>query len=80
MDCTDRVSRKIPIFRLQKDSVAMSAATRHCGLHTQSKAIPVAMKDELKSVGIWTSVTTLHIKTDNDLPVPLIQRVLRAPC
>ena len=42
------------------------------------KAIPVAMKDELKSAGIWTSGTTLYLKTGSDLPVSLIEKVLRA--
>lgn len=77
-NCTERVSYKIPIFRLHKDFVAMSAATRHCGLHTMSKAIPIAMKDELKAAGIWTSGTSLHLKIDIDLPVALIEKVLRA--
>lgn len=77
-DCTERVSYRIPIFRLHKDFVAISAATRHCALHTMSKAIPLAMRDELKAAGIRTSGTTLHLKTGNDLPVALIERVLRA--
>ena len=42
------------------------------------KAIPVAMKDELKAAGIWTSGTTLHLKTGSDLPVSLVEKVLRA--
>ena len=31
------------------------------------------MKDGLKAAGIWTPGTTLHLKTDPDLPVPLIE-------
>ena len=73
-DCTERVSYKIPIFRLGKDFVAISAAKKHIGFHTMSKAIPVAMKDELKAQGIWISGTTFHIKpghplATSDLPV-----------
>ncbi len=77
-DCTERVSYKIPIFRLSKDFVAMSAAKKHIGLHTMSKAIPLAMKDELKAAGIWTSGTTFHIKPGSDLPVALMEKTLRA--
>lgn len=77
-DCTERVSYKIPIFRLKKDFVAMSAAKKHVGLHTMSKAAPVAMKAELKEAGIWISGTTLHIKPGMDLPAALIEKVLRA--
>ena len=77
-ECTERVSYKIPIFRLKKDFVAMSAAKKHIGLHTMSKAIPIAMKDELKAVGIWISGTTFHIKPGSDLPVALVEKALRA--
>lgn len=77
-DCAERVNYKIPIFRLKQDFVAMSAATKHCGFHTMSKAIPALMKDELKEAGIWTSGTTFHIKPGGELPVELLERVLRA--
>ncbi len=77
-ECTERVNYKIPIFRLKKDFVAMSAASKHCGFHTMSKAIPALMKDELKEAGIWTSGTTLHIKPGGELPVELLEKVLRA--
>ncbi len=77
-DCTERVNYKIPIFRLKKDFVAISAAKKHIGLHTMSKAVPLALKDELKAAGIWISGTTLHIKPEMDLPVALMERALRA--
>ena len=77
-DCTERVSYKIPIFRLTRDFVAMSAAKKHIGFHTMSKAIPLAMKDELKAAGIWISGTTFHIKPESELPVELIEKALRA--
>lgn len=78
-DCTERVSYKIPIFRLKKDFVAaISAANNHCSLHAMSKGIPVAVKDELKAAGILTSGTTLGIRTGIDVPMSLVERVLRA--
>ncbi len=77
-DCTERVSYKIPIFRLQKDFVAISAAKKHCALHTMSKAIPIAMKDELKAAGIWISGTTFHIKPGTELPTALLEKALQS--
>ncbi len=77
-DCTERVNYRIPIFRLKKDFVAMSAATKHVGFHTMSKAIPAAMKDELGEEGIWISGTTFHIKPGTKLPVALLEKALRA--
>ena len=76
-DCTERVDYKFPIFRLKTDFVAMSAAKRHCALHTISYDIPAALKDQLKEVGIRTSGATLHLKPGVDLPVPLLKEALR---
>lgn len=77
-DCTERVSYKAPIFRLKEDFVAISAAKNHCSLHTMSKAISVARKDELKAAGILTSGTTLRSRTGIDVPRSLVEKVLRA--
>ena len=77
-DCTERVNYRIPIFRLKRDFVAMSAATKHVGFHTMSKAIPLAMKEELGEEGIWISGTTFHIKPGAELPEALLVRTLRA--
>ena len=76
-DCSERVSYKIPIFRLKKDFVAMSAAKKHIGFHTMSNGIPVAMKDEFKAAGVWISGTTFRIKPGAELPVALIEKALR---
>ena len=76
-DCTERVNYKMPIFRLKTEFVAMSAAKRHCALHTISYDIPAALKDQLKAAGIRTSGATLHLKPGADLPVPLLEKALR---
>ena len=73
-DCTERVSYGIPIFRLRKDFVAISAARSHCSLHTISRAVPVAMKAELEAANISTSGTTIRIKPGSDLPAALIRK------
>ena len=77
-DCTERVNYQVPIFRLKRDFVAMSAATKHVGFHTMSKAIPLAMKEELRQAGIWISGTTFHIKPGAELPEGLMEKALRA--
>lgn len=76
-DCTERVNYQIPIFRLKRDFVAMSAAKKHVGFHTMSKAIPAAMKEELAEKGIWISGTTFHIKPGAELPEALLENALR---
>ena len=45
-----------------------------------SKAMPVSMLDELKAAGISATGMTLRIGADIDLPVSLVEKVLRAPC
>ena len=37
--CTERVSYQIPIFRLQRDLVGISAQKNHCSLHTIEPAL-----------------------------------------
>lgn len=76
--CTERVSYGIAMFRLGKDFLALSAAKGHCALHTMSRAIPVDMKDELRAAGIRSSGTTLHISPADDVPAPLVEKVVRA--
>jgi len=75
-DCTERVSYRIPIFRLRTDFVAISATKHHCALHTMSKAVPVAMKDALQAAGIGTSGTTLHFQPSIEVPASLVESVL----
>ena len=76
--CTERVSYRIPVFRLSRDFVAISAARSHCALHTMSRAVPETMGSELEAAGIRVSGTTLHIRPGSDVPASLIERVLRA--
>ncbi len=77
-DCTECVSYRIPFFRLRKDFVALSAAKRQSGPHNMSKAIPAEMREKLEAAGISTSGTTLEFEPGIDLPVPLVEIVLRA--
>ena len=59
-DCTERVSYKIPIFRLRKDFVAMSAAKKHIGLHSMSNGH--THSDEGRTEGSW------HLDFRHDIP------------
>ena len=38
-ECTERVSYGIPIFRLERDLVGLSAAKKHCSLHSMSTSL-----------------------------------------
>ncbi len=65
-ECTERVSYKIPIFRLGKDLVGMSAQKNHCALHSMSPSLMKAMAEELK--GVKVSGATIHFTPEKPLP------------
>ena len=74
-DCTELVSYQIPIFRLRKDLLGMSAQKNHCSLHTMSLTLMEAMAQELK--GVKASGATIHFTPEKPLPKDLIQRIVR---
>ena len=74
-DCTERVSYRIPIFRLQKDLVGLSVSKDHCSLHTMSPPLLKAMADDLK--GVKVSGATLHFTSDAPLSRELIEKIVR---
>jgi uncharacterized protein YdhG (YjbR/CyaY superfamily) len=73
--CTERVSYGIPIFRLGKDLVGISAQKTHCSLHSMSPPLMKAMAEELK--GVKVSGATLHFAPDEPLPSELIVRIVQ---
>jgi uncharacterized protein YdhG (YjbR/CyaY superfamily) len=74
-ECTERVSYGIPIFRLRKDLVGMSAQKNHCALHSMSPPLMKAMAKELQ--GVKVSGATIHFTPENPLPRELIERIVR---
>ena len=74
-ECTERVSYKIPIFRLRKDLVGMSAQKNHCALHTMSPPLVKAMAEELK--GLKVSGATIRFTPENPLSRQLIEKLVR---
>lgn len=73
--CTERVSYKIPIFRLRKDLVGMSAHKHHCSLHTMSPPLVDSLADELR--GVKVSGATVHFTPESPLPRELVERIVR---
>ena len=74
-ECTERVSYKIPIFRLRKDLVGMSAQKNHCALHSMSPPLMVAMAEELE--GVKVSGATIHFTPEDPLSRELIEKIVR---
>ena len=76
-ECTERVSYQIPVFRLGKDLVGLSAQRSHCALHSMSPPLMKAMSKKLKGMRIKVSGATIHFTPDKPLPKELIVKILR---
>ena len=74
-DCTERVSYGIPIFRLGKDLVGISAQKNHCSFHTMSPPLMKAMAKEL--AGVQVSGATIHFTPEQPLPRELVEKIIR---
>jgi uncharacterized protein YdhG (YjbR/CyaY superfamily) len=72
---TERVSYGIPIFRLNKDLVGISAQKSHCSLHTMSPPLMKVLADDLK--GVKVSGATIHFTPQGPLPRDLVERIVR---
>lgn len=81
-DATERVSYGIPIFRVGKDLVGLSAQKNHCSLHTMSPQLAARMADdcadEMAATGATRSGATIHFPAVKPLPRSLVKRILRA--
>lgn len=75
-EATERVSYGIPIFRLEKDFVGISAQKNHCAIHTMSPALAAKLKPEL--IGFKVSGATVHFQPEKPIPDELISLILRS--
>jgi len=74
-ESTERVSYGIPIFRLQRDLVGISAQKNHCSLHSMSTSLMSAMAAELE--GFQVSGATIHFTPEQPLPRELVEKIVR---
>lgn len=69
------ISYRIPTFKYQGYLVAITAQKNHLSLHTMSKALMSAMKDDLAHLD--KTVASVHFPYDKPLPKSLIARIIR---
>ena len=74
-ESTERVSYGIPIFRLRRDLVGISAHEDHCSLHSMSPSLMKAMADEL--AGLRVSGATIHFSAEKPLSRDLVEAIVR---
>ncbi|MFO7698509.1 MAG: DUF1801 domain-containing protein [Anaerolineae bacterium] len=75
-ECTERVSYGIPMFRLKRDLVGLSAHARHVALHTLSPALAGTIEAEFPTVKV--SGATIQFTPASPLPREAVERVLTA--
>lgn len=75
-EATERVSYGIPIFRLEKDLVGISAQKNHCAIHTMSPALAAKLKPEL--IGFKVSGATVHFQPEKPIPENLVTLIVKS--
>ncbi|MHB1317560.1 MAG: iron chaperone [Anaerolineae bacterium] len=75
-DSKERVNYGIPMFRLRRDLVALSAHKRHVAFHTLSPALAEVIHAEFPEVTV--SGATIQFTPERPLPREVVERVVRA--
>lgn len=69
-DLSQRVSYGIPIFRLDKDFLGISASKGHCAIHTMSPALASRLKERFKAFKV--SGATIQFQPAQPIPDELV--------
>jgi uncharacterized protein YdhG (YjbR/CyaY superfamily) len=72
---TERVAYGMPVFRLEKDLVALGAHKKHLSFYIMSTAVPGMLGNELS--GHTLSGSTIHFSSDHPPSPELIENILR---
>ncbi len=75
-DAVETISYGVPTFKLFGSLVSFGAAKGHCGFYVMSSTALDSFQEELKDYD--TSKGTVRFPFGSDLPVELIQRLVRA--
>ena len=75
-DATERVSYRIPIFRINRDLVGFGSKGTYCSFYAMSPELVRRMKEELK--GYEVSGATIHFTPDKPLSRELIEKIVKS--
>jgi uncharacterized protein YdhG (YjbR/CyaY superfamily) len=70
----EKISYRIPVYRLNGDLVAFAAFKNHCSLVTMSTNVIKKLKKELEVYKI--SGTTIQFSTDKPIPSALVRKIV----
>ncbi len=74
-EITERVAYGMPVFRLERDLVALGAHKKHLSFYIMSTDVPALLGDDL--AGFTLSGSTIHFTVDNPPSPELIEKILR---
>jgi uncharacterized protein YdhG (YjbR/CyaY superfamily) len=70
----EKISYKIPVYRLKGDLIAFAAFKEHCSLITMSTNVIKKLKKELDTYKI--SGTTIQFNPDKPIPPALVRKIV----
>jgi uncharacterized protein YdhG (YjbR/CyaY superfamily) len=70
----EKISYRIPVYRLNGDLVAFAAFKNHCSLVTMSTNVIKKLKKEIEVYKI--SGTTIQFSTDKPIPSALVRKIV----
>jgi uncharacterized protein YdhG (YjbR/CyaY superfamily) len=74
-DAEERISYRVPAYKLNYMLISFGVTKSACSLYTQSPGLVERMSDELQ--GQRVSGTTLHFPPGEPLPEKLIRKIIR---
>jgi len=74
-DAEERISYRVPAYKLNYMLISFGVTNSACSLYTQSPGLVERMSDELQ--GQRVSGTTLHFPPGEPLPEKLIRKIIR---
>lgn len=75
-EAEERISYRIPVFKLGRDLVGIASQANHCSFYTMSPPLVKAMETELQDFEV--SGATIHFTPDKPLPSALVKKILTA--
>jgi uncharacterized protein YdhG (YjbR/CyaY superfamily) len=75
-EAKESISYQVPCFKYIYMLVGIGVSKKYCSFYTMSPSLTKALKEDLK--GFRVSGSTIHFVPQEPLPVPLIEKIIKA--
>ncbi|MGI6366870.1 MAG: iron chaperone [Anaerolineae bacterium] len=72
---SERIAWRMPVFRLRRDLVGLSAHKQHMSLHTMSPALAARLAEQFPD--LLVNGSTIHFTPERPLPAEVIRAVVQ---